>query len=170
MKPTFQRQVNARLREIVPADDGGVSTPGLVTRPGVIRLGAWRAARETVPYFSSGTGWPEMRGQSSEPIELRPGISARQAARVAEVEQWAWRRVRSLRAFYTHVTVYLVANFVLLLIDVSTLGEPWFYKPLLAWGLVLALHAAQAYEMLPWLSQDWEQRKVRELMERRLGE
>jgi hypothetical protein len=111
-----------------------------------------------------------MRGQSSEPVELRPGISARQAARVAEVEQWAWRRVRSLRAFYTHVTVYLVANFVLLLIDVSTLGEPWFYKPLLAWGLVLALHAAQAYEMLPWLSHDWERRKVRELMERRLGE
>jgi hypothetical protein len=111
-----------------------------------------------------------MRGQSSEPIELRPGISARRAARIAEVEQWAWRRVRSLRAFYTHVTIYLLANLVLILVDVSTPGEPWFYKILLSWGLLLGLHAAQAYEMLPWLSHDWEQRKVRELMQQRLGD
>lgn len=58
-----------------------------------------------------------MRGQDSEPIELRPGYSAREAARMAELEQWAWRRVRSLRAFYSHLTAYVVVNFVLFLID-----------------------------------------------------
>jgi hypothetical protein len=110
-----------------------------------------------------------MRGQSSEPIELRPGVSAREASRVAEVERWAWRRVRSLRLLYTHMTVFLLLNFVLVLVDLSTPGETWFYIPLLGWGLLVGLHAAQAYEMLPWFSEGWEQRKVEELIRERLG-
>jgi hypothetical protein len=110
-----------------------------------------------------------MRGQSSEPVELRPGISAREVARAAEVERWAWRRVRSLRAFYTHMTIFLVVNFALVLVDLSTPGETWFYIPLLGWGLLVGFHAAQAYEMLPWFGEDWEQRKVEELIRDRLG-
>jgi O-antigen ligase len=109
-----------------------------------------------------------MRGQSSEPIELRPGVSAREAGRRAEIERWAWRRVRSLRFFYTHLTVFLGGNIVLLLIDMSTSGETWFYIPLLGWLLLIGLHAAQAYEMLPWFSDDWEQQKVEELIEEKL--
>lgn len=109
-----------------------------------------------------------MRGRSSEPLELRPGINAKNAAYVAELERWARRRVRALKVFYSHLTIFSVANLVLMLIDASTPGEPWFYKPLLSWGLILGLHALQAYEMLPWLGQDWEQRKIHELIEDRL--
>ena len=108
-----------------------------------------------------------MRGQDSEPTELRPGLNAREAARVAELETWAWRRVRSLRAFYSHLTAYVVTNFVLFLIDATTAGPAWFYIPLTGWGLLLCLHALHAYEMLPWTTQNWEQRKVRELIETR---
>jgi hypothetical protein len=110
-----------------------------------------------------------MRGQSSEPVELRPGGGAREAAHIAEIERWAWRRVRSLRRFFTHLSVFLIVNFALVLLDLSTPGETWFYMPLLAWGLVVGLHAAQAYEMVPWFTDDWEQRKVREFMEQKLG-
>ncbi len=109
-----------------------------------------------------------MRGHSSEPVELQPGISARHVARVAEIEQWAWRRVRSLRLFYTHLSAFGIINFLLILIDLSTPGEQWFYIPLLGWGLILGLHAAHAYEMVPWLTRDWEQRKVRELIQEKL--
>ena len=63
-----------------------------------------------------------MRGRDSEPVELRPGVSAREAARAAELEQWAWRRVRSLKAFYSHLTAYILVNFVLFLIDQTTAG------------------------------------------------
>jgi hypothetical protein len=108
-----------------------------------------------------------MRGQDSEPIELRPGISAREAARLAEIEKWAWRRVRALRAFYSHLTAYVVVNFVLFMIDSTTSGPAWFYVPLTGWGLLLCLHALHAYEMLPWTTEDWEQRKVRDLIETR---
>jgi hypothetical protein len=111
------------------------------------------------------TSEQRIRGKGSEPVELAPGIGVREAAREAELEQWAWRRVKSLRLFYTHLTIYAIVNFILLLIDVSTPGDPWFYQVLLGWGLFIGLHAAQTYEMLPWSSRNWEQRKVQELIE-----
>ena len=89
----------------------------------------------------------------------------REAAREAEIERWAWRRVKSLRLFYTHLTIYVIVNFIILLIDVSTPGDPWFYQVLLGWGLFVGLHAAHTYELLPWSSRDWEDRKVQELIE-----
>ena len=107
-----------------------------------------------------------MRGRDSEPVELRPGTGVREAAKQAELEQWAWRRVRALRLFYTHLTIYVLVNFILFMIDSTTPGPMWFYAPLVGWGLLLCLHALHAYEMLPWTTHDWEQRKVRELMEK----
>lgn len=113
------------------------------------------------------TNTPKVKGGGSEPIELHAGAGVREAAREIELEQWAWRRVKSLRIFYMHLTFYVFINLVLLLIDQSTPGDPWFYKVLLGWGLVIGLHAAYTYELLPWSTRDWEQRKVRELMEAR---
>ena len=109
----------------------------------------------------------KVRGGGSEPIELRPGAGVREAAREVELEQWAWRKVKALRLLYMHLTVFVFLNFILLLIDQTTPGDPWFYKILLGWGLFVGLHAAYAYELLPWSTRDWEQRKARELMEAR---
>ena len=109
-----------------------------------------------------------MRGQGSEPVELHPGVSAREAAHIAEVEQWAWRRVRLLRGFYSHLTAYVIINFVLFMIDSTTPGPAWFYAPLVGWGMLVVLHLRHAYELLPWTTHDWEQRKVRELLDSRL--
>lgn len=108
-----------------------------------------------------------MRGQDSEPIPLSAGIAVREAARAAENEQWAWRRIKKLRLFYNHLTIFVIVNFILLLVDVSTPGAPWFYQVLLGWGLFVGLHAAHTYELLPWTNRDWEQRKVAELIEER---
>lgn len=115
--------------------------------------------------MESPTSTQRVRGGASEPIELRAGVGVREAAREVELEQWAWRKVKSLRLLYTHLTVYALGNVVLLLIDASTPGEVWFYKVLIGWGLVAGLHAAYTYELLPWSSRDWEQRKVRQLID-----
>ncbi len=115
--------------------------------------------------MESSTSTQRVRGGASEPIELRAGAGVREAAREVELEQWAWRKVKSLRLLYTHLTVYALGNVLLLLIDVSTPGEVWFYKVLIGWGLVAGLHAAYTYELLPWSSRHWEQRKVRQLMD-----
>jgi len=115
--------------------------------------------------MESQTSTQRVRGGASEPIELHAGVGVREAAREVELEQWAWRKVKSLRLLYTHLTVYVFGNVLLLLIDVSTPGEVWFYKVLIGWGLLAGLHAAYTYELLPWSSRDWEQRRVRELMD-----
>ena len=106
-----------------------------------------------------------IRNQDDEPGERRRDARTREAARMAEAERWAWRRVRSLRAFYTHLTAYVVLNFILLLIDTSTPGPAWFYAPLTGWGLILGFHALYVHEMLPWTTKDWQGRKLRELIE-----
>jgi hypothetical protein len=111
------------------------------------------------------TSTQRVRGGASEPIELHAGVGVREAAREVELEQWAWRKVKSLRLLYTHLTFFVFGNVLLLLIDISTPGEVWFYKVLIGWGLLAGLHAAYTYELLPWSSRDWEQSKVRELMD-----
>jgi len=111
-----------------------------------------------------------VRGQGSEPIELRPGVFAREQARLAEIERWAWRRVRAMRAFFTHLTIFVGINFILFLVDSATDGPAWFFIPFLGWGLLLALHGLHAYDLLPWTTQGWEQRKVRELILTRMRE
>jgi hypothetical protein len=115
--------------------------------------------------MESQTSTQRVRGGASEPIELRAGIGVREAAREVELEQWAWRKVKSLRLLYSHLSIFVFGNVALLLIDQATPGEAWFYKVLIGWGLVVGLHAAYTYELLPWSSRDWEQRKVRELMD-----
>ncbi len=101
---------------------------------------------------------------------MKPGIGVREMARRIEIEQWAWRRVQALRAFYSHLCVYTIVNFLLLIVDLATPGDPWFFYPLLGWGLGLGMHAAQAFDRLPWFTRDWEQSKVQELIEMRLRE
>jgi 2TM domain len=115
------------------------------------------------------TSMQRVRGGASEPIELHAGVGVREAAREIELEQWAWRKVKSLRLLYWHLTAFALGNVILLLIDVSTPGEVWFYKVLIGWGLVAGLHTAYTYELLPWSTRDWEQRKARELMDGERG-
>ncbi len=105
------------------------------------------------------------RGAASEPVDLEPGIAAREAAEEAKIERWAWRRVRTFRAFYTHLTIYSIVSFALLVVDLSVPGEPWFFYPFLGWGLAVGMHALQTYERLPWFTRDWEQGKVQELID-----
>ena len=109
-----------------------------------------------------------MRGQGSEAVTVLPGPGAREIARQVELERWAWRRVRVLRLFYTHLVVFTISNLVLLLVDLSTPGQPGFYDVLLGWGLFLGLHALYAFDLGPWATFDWEQRTVRRLIEKRL--
>ena len=57
----------------------------------------------------------------------------------AEVER---RRARRRRRFGRHLVTYLLVNAFLFAIDFLTPGGPWFYYPLLGWGLLLALHGS----------------------------
>jgi hypothetical protein len=78
---------------------------------------------------------------------------------------WARQRANELRGFYTHLGTYLFVNLLLFVVDVVTGSGWWFYWPLLGWGIALAAHAYRVFGLSSRFGPEWEERKVRELME-----
>jgi hypothetical protein len=75
-------------------------------------------------------------------------------------------RARELRGFYSNLLTFVVINIGLFLIDLLTGDGWWFYWPLLGWGIFVALHAARVFTGIAPFSDEWEERKTRELMDR----
>ncbi len=81
----------------------------------------------------------------------------------------AKHRVGQLRAFYTSLAAYVVINIALFLINVFTRGDGdgwWFYWVTIFWGIGLLFQAYGTFVKHGVLGRDWEERKIREHMER----
>ena len=78
-------------------------------------------------------------------------------------------KVRGLRH---HTMVYVGVNVVLFLIDMFTPGGPWFWWPLLGWGIGLAAHwiSVTQPEFVGRIGKDWEDRMVERLSSRDDGD
>jgi hypothetical protein len=80
--------------------------------------------------------------------------------------QKAKKRVQAIKEFYTHLTVYVLVNLLLFTINMLTLpGSLWFYWPLMGWGIAVALHALRVFGSGGRMGAEWEDRKIKELME-----
>jgi len=79
-----------------------------------------------------------------------------------EAYERAKKRVRSLKSFYGHLAIYVVIMVFLFLLDVSGGEGWWFYWAGVPWGLILAGQGIR----LVWFGPEWEERKIREAMER----
>ncbi len=80
--------------------------------------------------------------------------------------QKAKERVEAIKGLYTHLTVYAVVN--LILFSINMIVSPnglWFFWPLMGWGIGLAMHALTVFGFGRGFAADWEERKIRELME-----
>jgi uncharacterized integral membrane protein len=86
--------------------------------------------------------------------------------------QEALKRVKKLKGFYTHSIVYIFINILIFFLNVKNLeqGESYFqFKNFITaffWGIGLLAHALSTF--LPYfiLGKDWEERKIKELMEK----
>lgn len=79
----------------------------------------------------------------------------------------AKERVEEIKGFYVHLFIYIVINIGLILIDVLTSPyHLWFYWPLLGWGIGIAAHATSVFGIKGILGKDWEERKIKEILER----
>jgi len=80
----------------------------------------------------------------------------------------AVRHARNVRGFYTHALVYVLVNALLIGINMATSrGHLWFGWATLGWGIGLAAHGLSVFAFRGWLGPDWEERKVRQYLERR---
>lgn len=79
--------------------------------------------------------------------------------------QEAKKRVEELKGFYYHLVCYLLINAMLIVINLLTSPEYlWFIWPLIGWGIGLIIHAVSVFSGL--LGKSWEERKIREIMEK----
>ncbi|WMW78582.1 2TM domain-containing protein [Flavobacterium sp. 20NA77.7] len=86
--------------------------------------------------------------------------------------QEALKRVKKLKGFYTHSIVYIFINILIFFLNVKNLeqGESYFqfknFMTAFFWGIGLLAHALSTF--LPYfiLGKDWEERKIKELMEK----
>jgi len=77
----------------------------------------------------------------------------------------AQSRVRGLKGFYTHLTVYILANTLLIIINlVVSPHQLWFYWVTIFWGTAVLVNAAQVFAGGRFLGKDWEERKIEEYM------
>ena len=76
-----------------------------------------------------------------------------------EIRQMARKRVEEKKGFYSHLTVYIVVNAVLILIWATTgAGYPWFMWVLGGWGIGLLFNYLAVFGFLRQ-SSDWERRE-----------
>jgi len=77
-------------------------------------------------------------------------------------------QVRRLRGFYAHLAVYLAVNAGLLIVNLfSAPGRLWVVWPLAGWGVGVVIHGAGVFLGGRLFGPAWEERKIREIMEKR---
>lgn len=76
-------------------------------------------------------------------------------------------RVQAMRGFYTHFILYLIINLALVIVNLITMPEHyWFHYTALGWGIGLMSHWWGVFGSRIFFSRDWEERKIRELLEK----
>ncbi|MBL1221620.1 2TM domain-containing protein [Chryseobacterium sp. L7] len=74
----------------------------------------------------------------------------------------ASRRVKELKGFYGNLTSYcLVIPFLVVLNLITSPQHLWFYWPMLGWGVGIVAHGISVFG----IGKEWEERKIRELMD-----
>ena len=82
----------------------------------------------------------------------------------------AQKQVHRIKGFYTHLIVYIAVNLFLAITSGIHGGIRGFMEPLkttgLFWGIGLLFHWYGVFGKGLFISKEWEERKIREIMEK----
>jgi sensor histidine kinase YesM len=78
----------------------------------------------------------------------------------------AKKRVEEIKGFYGNLTSYCIVIPALAFINYRTTSFTWFIFPAVGWGIGLIAHGLKAYGLNPLFGRDWEEKKIKELMEK----
>ncbi|WP_338410324.1 2TM domain-containing protein [uncultured Flavobacterium sp.] len=84
----------------------------------------------------------------------------------------ALKRVKRIKGFYTHALVYVVINIMVIILYIQNLqpGESYFqfknFQTLLFWGIGLLAHGLSVFLPNIILGSNWEERKIKEIMDK----
>ncbi|WP_339627619.1 2TM domain-containing protein [uncultured Maribacter sp.] len=78
----------------------------------------------------------------------------------------AKERVEAIKGFYGNLMAYCIVIPVLAYINYRTTSFTWVIFPALGWGFGLLGHGLKAYGYNPLFGKNWEEKKIREFMEK----
>ncbi|MBD3582602.1 2TM domain-containing protein [Flavobacterium selenitireducens] len=79
----------------------------------------------------------------------------------------AQKKVEMIKDFYGNVCAYVLFNAGLLVLNLLTSPEYlWFLWSAAGWGIGVLIHAAKVFDWFPFFGNDWEERKIREIIEK----
>ena len=84
----------------------------------------------------------------------------------------AFRKVKRIKGFYTHAIVFVVINSMIVIINIQNLetGETYFqwknFQTFLFWGMGLLAHGMSVFLPGMILGNNWEEKKIQELIEK----
>ena len=76
----------------------------------------------------------------------------------------AKEKVEKIKGFYSNLISYIVVIPILAYVNYRTTDFPWVIFPILGWGFGLVSHGMEAYGYSPFVGKNWEERKIREFM------
>ena len=79
----------------------------------------------------------------------------------------AQKRVEDIKGFYGHLTSFIVVILGLMILNLITSPQYlWFLYPAMGWGIGIIVHGMSVFNYLPFLGNKWEERKIKQFMER----
>ena len=77
----------------------------------------------------------------------------------------AKERVEKLKGFYIHFAIYIIMVPFFIFLNIKSTGFPWAVFPIVGWGFGVAGHAMEAFDYNPLLGKNWEEKKIKKLMD-----
>lgn len=81
--------------------------------------------------------------------------------------QKAKGKAKLLRKLYSHIQTYLIVNSAFFILNYLTDPENlWVLCPIIGWGFFLMIHIVDTYAKVYKYNDNWEKRKIEELMQK----
>ncbi|PKP20191.1 MAG: histidine kinase [Bacteroidetes bacterium HGW-Bacteroidetes-21] len=79
----------------------------------------------------------------------------------------AKERIGEIKSFYVHLITYTIVNVAMVIYNLIVTPQVlWFVWPMMGWGIGILVHALSVFLKGRLFSKDWEDKKIKELMEK----
>jgi hypothetical protein len=79
----------------------------------------------------------------------------------------AQKKVEEIKGFYGNLFSFILINMGLMILNLVTYPQYlWFLYPFAGWGIGVIIHAMYTFSWMPFFGTDWEERKIKEIIEK----
>lgn len=78
----------------------------------------------------------------------------------------AKKKVEDIKGFYIHLFIYSLMVPVFIFLNFRSTSFPWALFPIIGWGIGVSGHAMEVFGYNPLFGKSWEERKLKEFMEK----